>query len=111
MNHLWLEDCYQQWKTVSSTPNYRYAFIPNQKPILDATAGRTHLLIIEIERWMDPHTMPKYTLSSVQQEVGPSQGSIHIRKRREAAIQAARLLNDIVIPDANAYEKEAKRRR
>lgn len=113
VNHLWLEECYQRWEVVDPKEDRRYSFIPNQKPILDATAGRTHLLMTEIERWMDSRTMPEYTASRAHQVElkNDIQGSIHIRKRRTAAIQAARLLNDIVIPDANAYEKESRRKR
>ncbi|KAI7866570.1 BRCT domain-containing protein [Mucor mucedo] len=113
VNHLWLEECYQQWKIMDPNADRRYRFIPNQKPILDATAARTHLLIIELERWIDPRTMPEHTVSRARQVISKNdiQGSVHVRKRREAAIQATRLLNDIVIPDANAYEKEAKRKR
>jgi hypothetical protein len=116
LNHLWLEDCYQQWKVMDSESDSRYIFIPRQKPILDATAGHAHLLITELERWMDPSTMPEYSASRVAHHVehkdnAQVDGSINIRKRRKAAIQATRILNDIVIPDANAYEKESSRKR
>lgn len=98
---------------MDSESDGRYTFIPRQKPILDATAGRAHLLITELERWMDPRTLPEYSEPRLVNQAEDAQvvnGSIHISKRRQAAIQATRILNDIVIPDLNAYEKESSSR-
>ncbi|KAG2234139.1 hypothetical protein INT48_002302 [Thamnidium elegans] len=47
VNHLWLEDCYQLWQVMDCAGDSRYIFIPKEKPILDASAGRTNLLVVD----------------------------------------------------------------
>lgn len=86
----------------------RYTFIPRENPILDASAGRTNLLVAELERWMNVDTVPEF-YSSHNDNDNREEGSVNIRQRRKAAIKATRVLNDIVIPDANAYEREMSR--
>lgn len=93
----------------------RYIFIPMEKPILDACAGRTNLLVAELERWMDINTLPpcctlRYR-SPGQSSNSTEEGSVNIRQRRQAAINATRVLNDVVMPDANAYEREMSRQK
>lgn len=92
----------------------RYVFIPMEKPILDACAGRTNLLVAELERWMDTSTLPPcysshYRFPVQSNNSTEEEGSVNIRQRRQAAIKATQVLNDIVMPDANAYERERSR--
>jgi hypothetical protein len=122
VNHIWLEECYQQWKMLDYNGDSRYTFIPRESTVLDASAGLTHLLIDELARWMESRTLPKFNASQYHiEEVDNNnrnnnennqeeeqQGSINIRKRRRAAVKATRVLNTIVMPDVNAFEKESK---
>ncbi|GAA5812958.1 hypothetical protein MFLAVUS_006420 [Mucor flavus] len=114
VNHLWLEDCYQLWEAMDCAGDSRYVFIPMEKPILDACAGRTNLLVAELERWMDTSTLPPcysshYRFPVQSNNSTEEEGSVNIRQRRQAAIKATQVLNDIVMPDANAYERERSR--
>jgi hypothetical protein len=113
INHLWLEECYQQWKMMDCN-NSRYTYIPKDEAILDASAGQTHLFIDELALWMDSNIIPKHLSSEVEYNHGKNEdvqeeGYINFRKRRRAAINATRVLNDIVMPDVNAYEREKTR--
>lgn len=100
----------------------RYTFIPEENPILSASAGHTHLLVEELARWMDPATIPEYTEAHYHIQEVDDQGNDENgqeqhqeqqqgRKRRRAAVQAIRVLNTIVMPDLNAYERESKQKR
>ncbi len=111
INHLWLEDCYQHWEYFDCTTDDRYSFISKDK-LLETTVGKAHLLDTELERWMHLNTTPaiithddenKQTTNSTAEK-----GSIHVRKRRKAAVDASSRIYAIM-PDANAYEKERSR--
>lgn len=109
VNHIWLEDCFQQWKLLDTSANERYIFIPNEKKLLGSCAGKLHLLQTELQRWMEPHTIPAYRTARFSYERQSSssdeRGSLHVRKRRKAAVAATSMLNAIM-PDANAFERE-----
>lgn len=109
VNHIWLEECFQQWKLLDTTADERYKFIPNEKKLLGSCAGKLHLLDTELQRWMEPDTIPAYRIAKFsyerQSSSGDERGSLHVRKRRKAAVAATSMLNAIM-PDANAFERE-----
>ncbi|CEG68348.1 hypothetical protein RMATCC62417_04630 [Rhizopus microsporus] len=109
VNHIWLEECYQQWK-ILDCDHKRYRYIPEKSNVLNQTLGRTHLLHDKVKLWMNPQTVPDYSRSKHVYEIinVDEKGSIDIVNPRKAAVKAIRVLSNIVMPDMNAYEKEVK---
>lgn len=108
VNHIWLEDCYQQWELLDSSGDERYKFIPDEKKLLGTCVGKLHLLDTELQKWMELNTTPAHLTAKYnceRQSTGDEKGSLHVRKRRKAAVAATSMLNAIM-PDANAFEKE-----
>ncbi|KAG1451573.1 hypothetical protein G6F46_009945 [Rhizopus delemar] len=107
VNHLWLEETFMLWKVLDCR-NERYSYIGED--VLNQMVGRTHLLQNKLDLWMNPQTMPDYLKSKHAYEVinMDEKGSVDIVKPRKAALKAIRVLNSIVMPDANAYEKELR---
>ncbi|RUS32921.1 hypothetical protein BC938DRAFT_473796 [Jimgerdemannia flammicorona] len=52
VNHLWLEECYQQW-TCKSIADERYTYFPEGAKMEDLV-GRTPVLSFEVEKWWKP---------------------------------------------------------
>lgn len=102
VNHIWLEDCYAHWKKLDWKTNQRYVYIPEDNSLLANTVGKTSLIQSVVDRWKDD--MCDNEPGFVIQEYDA--GFVEEKKPRQAALRAQRVLNDILIPDANAYEKE-----
>ncbi|KAK4514142.1 protein phosphatase regulator [Mucor velutinosus] len=107
VNHLWLEDCYAQFRMIDYRSDRRYTYIPTDHALMERTVGHTRLMPHIIDRFKDdtydqePHTVyQEYEL-----------GFIKERKPRKAALRAQSVLNEHIIPDANAYEKEYKNKK
>ena len=106
VNQLWLEESYQSWEILDYAKE-KYKFIPRTKVLSRECLGRTHLIDTELKRWMELSTIPKYSIINHDNSfpTPDEKGSIHVRKRRKAAVLASKALNAI-IPDLNAFEKE-----
>jgi hypothetical protein len=107
VNHLWLEECYAKWKKLDHTKHRRYTYIPRDNALLANTVAKTTLIGHIVKRWdrficdADPEVVyEEYQHDNV--------GFISEKKPRQAALRALCVLNDIVIPDINAYEKEIR---
>ncbi|KAI8982078.1 hypothetical protein BDF20DRAFT_864853 [Mycotypha africana] len=115
VNHLWLEDCYTHWKMLDHTKDPRYTYIPDDNSLLADTVGKTSLLQHVLDHWKHDtiEAEPKVIYEEYQQEnvSNNDDGFVRERKPRKAALRALSVLNDIVIPDVNAYEKELKQKR
>lgn len=105
VNHIWLEDCYAHWKKLNWKANMRYVYIPEDNSLLANTVGKTCLIKDIVDRWND--VMCDAEPEFVYQQFDP--GFVEEKKPRQAALRAQRVLNDIVIPDANAYERERQK--
>ncbi|KAF7722799.1 hypothetical protein EC973_002683 [Apophysomyces ossiformis] len=70
VNHLWLEECFQQWKC-KSVANERYVHFPAGK-LLNDLVGQTQLLPEELDRWWrNLDQIPEVISAELTQEYGP----------------------------------------
>ncbi|SAL97480.1 hypothetical protein [Absidia glauca] len=116
INHLWLEDCYQQWQ-VKSLDDDRYSYFPNDNT-LETLVGKTPLELKDIESWYNKDTQPRmtpyipaYLLRSITRRSGETvdmEGTLLARRPRQAALDASSQLRDVVIPDMNTYQHERR---
>lgn len=107
VNHIWLEECYAKWKKLDHTKHHRYTYIPRDNALLANTVAKTTLIRHVIKRW-DSFTCdaePEVVYEEYQHD---DVGFINERKPRKAALRALCVLNDVMIPDINAYEKEIR---
>ncbi|CAO3629855.1 unnamed protein product [Cunninghamella blakesleeana] len=124
VNHLWLEECYQQW-TCKSVADSRYTYFP-ENDILQSLVGKTPLLEKEIERWGSVETLPEMTpyisahdLYEISQNEDKNKkssssknlnkGKLAIRGLRQAALTASSHIRDVLVPDMNQYNDEEKK--
>ncbi|CEP08922.1 hypothetical protein [Parasitella parasitica] len=103
VNHLWLEDCYAQWRFIDIHSDRRYIYIPTDNSLLEDTIAKTHLIPDIIDKWKDDVYEKEPQVVYEEYDLG----FIEERKPRKAAVRAQMVLSDIM-PDANAYEKESK---
>ncbi|OBZ84470.1 BRCT-containing protein 1 [Choanephora cucurbitarum] len=106
VNHLWLEECYAQWRRINHLSDRRYTYIPKENYRLANTVGKTPLLPHIVDLWK--HYTCDMVPQIVYEEYQDTKGFINEKKPRQAAIRALSVLNDILIPDVNAYEKEIR---
>lgn len=107
VNHIWLEECYAKWKKLDHTKHRRYVYIPRDNALLANTVGTTMLIPHVLKHW-DNFTCdaePEIVYEEYQYD---DVGFIRERRPRQAALRALCVLNDIMIPDINAYEKEVR---
>ncbi|KAM3588887.1 regulator of Ty1 Transposition [Umbelopsis sp. WA50703] len=122
VNHLWLEDCFQQW-TCKSVAEEKYVYFPDTH-VLEDLVGETTTLREEISRWWDLDL--ETPAEDVQmEENGFNRNSIiqtpsgdaaagvgHVKiiskATRKAAINASNVLHDVMVPDMNAYKLELR---
>lgn len=124
VNHLWLEECYQQW-TCKSVADARYTYFP-ENDILQSLVGKTPLLEKEIERWGSIETLPEMTpyisaqnLYEVSQNDDKNKkgntskttdkGKLVVRGPRQAALTASSHIRDVLVPDMNQYNQKEKK--
>ncbi|KAI8099113.1 BRCT domain-containing protein [Halteromyces radiatus] len=117
VNHIWLEECYQQWEC-KSVADERYTYFPSND-ILQNLVGKTPLLPTELERWYDKLTWPAMTpyipaymlckSTNVLSSGSESPVLLGARRPRKAALDANSQLHDVMIPDMNKYQEEEKR--
>ncbi|KAG1088884.1 hypothetical protein G6F42_020141 [Rhizopus arrhizus] len=107
VNHLWLEDCYAQFRMIDYRSDRRYTYIPKDNALLEGTVGHTRLIPHVIDRFKDD--MYDYEPQTVYQEY--EMGFIEERKPRKAAMRAQFVLNEHIMPDANAYEREYRNKK
>ncbi|OZJ02969.1 hypothetical protein BZG36_04512 [Bifiguratus adelaidae] len=122
VNHFWLEDCFATWE-LRSVSNPRYQVWP-EKIDLGDYVGETQLT--RTEPWYgatetlleeDDHVPPKRSngvwkggmpTTPISEARGDAAISPIRTPRRAAAEVAERKLHDVVMPDANAWEKEKR---
>ncbi|OAD07331.1 hypothetical protein MUCCIDRAFT_77696 [Mucor lusitanicus CBS 277.49] len=107
VNHLWLEDCYAQFRMIDYRSDRRYTYIPQDNALLEGTVGHTQLMPQVIDRFKDD-TYDQEP-QTVYQEC--EMGFVQERKPRKAALRAQSVLNEHIMPDVNAYEKEYKNKK
>ncbi|KAI8580609.1 hypothetical protein K450DRAFT_236426 [Umbelopsis ramanniana AG] len=118
VNHLWLEDCFQQW-TCKSVAEEKYVYFPDTH-VLEDLVGTTALQADEITRWWNPEMaspmesalMNENTIDrhSVIQTPSSTTGHVKIvsKTARQAAITASNVLHEVMVPDMNAYQLEKR---
>ncbi|KAI8358399.1 hypothetical protein BD560DRAFT_196236 [Blakeslea trispora] len=106
VNHLWLEECYAQWRRLDPFSDRRYTYIPKENRRLANTVGKTPLMPHIVDLWK--HHTCDVVPQIVYEEYQDAKGFINEKKPRQAAIRALSVLNDILIPDVNAYEREIR---
>ncbi|KAI8636818.1 BRCT domain-containing protein [Parasitella parasitica] len=104
VNHLWLEDCYAQWRFIDIHSDRRYTYIPTDNALLEDTIAKAHLIPDIIDKWKDDLYEEEPQVVYEEYDVG----FIEEIKPRKAALRAHMVLNEHIMPDANAYEKESK---
>lgn len=122
VNHLWLEDCFQQW-TCKSVAEEKYVYFPDTH-VLEDLVGETPVLREEISRWWDLEL--ETPAEDVQMEengfnrnsiiqtpsgdatAGVGQVKIISKATRKAAINASNVLHEVMVPDMNAYKLEQR---
>ncbi|ORX54523.1 hypothetical protein DM01DRAFT_1383256 [Hesseltinella vesiculosa] len=129
VNHLWLEESFQNWECKSMTDD-RYTYFPKDG-ILQSLVGRTPLLADEVSRWHNDNTTPKSSRipshltrarspsvypegSSTESAItspSSSHGTLVSRGPRKAAMEAQTNLEQIIVPDMNRFDQEQKARR
>lgn len=107
VNHLWLEECYAQFRMIDYRSDRRYTYIPKDNALLEDTVGHTQLVPHVIDRFKDDAY--EQEPQTVYQEC--EMGFVVERKPRKAALRAQSVLNEHIIPDANAYEREYKNKK
>ncbi|KAI8078007.1 BRCT domain-containing protein [Gilbertella persicaria] len=108
VNHLWLEECYAKWKKIDQQSDRRYTFIPKDNHLLAGTVGKTPLIQHIVDLWKDYTCEQEPQVIYEEYHDEDTKGFVNERKPRQAALRALSVLNDIVIPDVNAYEKEIR---
>lgn len=124
LNHLWLEECYQQW-ICKSVADSRYTYFP-ENDVLQSIVGKTPLLEQEIERWRSIDSLPMMvpflplhelyedaqmddkTVDKKNDNKKLDKGKVAVRGPRKAAMNASTHLRDVLVPDMNQYSKEKK---
>ncbi|CAO3598380.1 unnamed protein product [Absidia cylindrospora] len=115
VNHLWLEECYQQWE-FKSVADERYTYFP-PNDILQTIVGKTPLTLDNLKPWFSKDTWPPvspYTpihllhRSSSRQQDTSSHTTGLARRPRQAALDATSQLRDVYVPDMNDYQKEQR---
>ncbi|ORZ17810.1 hypothetical protein BCR42DRAFT_490503 [Absidia repens] len=115
VNHLWLEECYQQWE-FKSVADDRYTYFP-PNDILQTIVGKTPLTLDNLKPWFNKDTWPAVTpytpihllhRSSSRQQNSPSYTTGLARRPRQAALDATSQLRDVYVPDMNDYQKEQR---
>lgn len=100
VNHLWLEECFTMWRILKMDRRHLH--------LTSVSVGKTHLFQDKVELWWEPETRPEHQPAPhAYQVIGLDEnGSVEVLKPRQAAVRAIRVLNSIVMPDVNAFEKE-----
>lgn len=118
MNHLWLEDCFQQW-TCKSVAEEKYVYFPDTH-VLEDVVGTTALQAEEITRWWNPEVASPMESAPMNENMidrrsviqTPSSTTGHVKiiskTARQAAITASNVLHEVMVPDMNAYQLEKR---
>jgi hypothetical protein len=118
VNHLWLEDCFQQW-TCKSVAEEKYVYFPDTH-VLEDLVGTTALQADEITRWWNPEIASPMESAlmnenmidrrSVIQTPSSTTGHVKIIRKtaRQAAVTASNVLHEVMVPDMNAYQLEKR---
>ena len=107
VNHLWLEECYAQWRKIDCQSDRRYSYIPKNNALLVDTIAKTHLIPHVIDTWKNNTYDREPQVVYEEYDVG----FVEERKPRKAAVRAKFVLNEHIMPDANAYEREYKNKK
>ncbi|KAI9467962.1 MAG: BRCT domain-containing protein [Benjaminiella poitrasii] len=94
VNHVWLEDCYTNWKKIHHKSERRYTYIPRNNKSLSNIVGRTHLIPQVLDKWRNEvlHGEPKI----IYQEYAVNETS----KPRRTALRVTSVLNNFIASDA-----------
>ncbi|KAI8337673.1 hypothetical protein BC941DRAFT_470561 [Chlamydoabsidia padenii] len=116
INHLWLEECYQQWEN-KPLDDERYSYYPENN-VMQKLIGKTPLGTMDLEKWYDKDTLPSVTpyIPAYLLRKTPSrtdtpldlEGILLSKRPRQAALDAYSQLRDKVIPDMNSFQQEQR---
>lgn len=129
VNHLWLEECYQKWENRPISVEC-YVHQPGET-ILRDLVGKTAIDPAVTEKWYkdqghQPMEIPRRCLEFLQQinASGVDSNSLwgtpsgllkstkkpetYVWRARKAALNAKNALQQVIVPDMNAYQKERK---
>ncbi|KAI8139395.1 hypothetical protein BJV82DRAFT_627111 [Fennellomyces sp. T-0311] len=115
VNHIWLEECFSQWRLLPPTDT-RFFHFP-ARDILRSLVGKTSHEAQRLERWWkDPANKPEeIPLPTIAWTLIPkdlkSESSGKYISQRKAAEAAATSLQDVYVPDMNAYQNEKRSKR
>lgn len=130
VNHLWLEECFQTWSDLPPSDD-RYVHFPGAE-ILSEIVGQTRLEKENVDMWRhDAEKLPDVVPLNPQSSRGivsfsdfdrgsvrpapaapnqalksPSDKGVQVHRPRQAAVEASQNLQDVFVPDMNAYQKE-----